>query len=337
MKRVIRIVALLFLNFYYAGSINANPMPIGGPGKTPLPYGKKNYHKGVSLIKEKVVIHDDAHTLMPSFIPNGPPMKLSATKYEGTYFLKNTGNKKVSITIGFPVVSGGYNAGGGKGYIEKFSVSAGDKRLKVSGKSHDRIDEKAAYEEPPYREYLRVLKKYGFARDIPGNPEYIKLISLGKNRKELKRKIYGMRGLNTKQKKELYLYLRKELFGKRREFGDFHFFGELDWYIFKVNFKPRETVTLKISYLSSHGNIPDRYAMDYILQTGASWKGKIGECKIIVRFKNPIEHYDIKTGNFEKVNSREIMFLYQDFLPKEDISILYIHPNMRKYMRESED
>lgn len=69
---------------------------------------------------------------------------------------------------------------------------------------------------------------------------------------------------------------------------------------FEVDFKKNETKNIKNTYsqVYARGNSDDQIKAEYILKTGASWKGKIGSVKVNIMSKIPAHEWVNKTAYF---------------------------------------
>jgi hypothetical protein len=100
------------------------------------------------------------------------------------------------------------------------------------------------------------------------------------------------------------------------------------WYLWDTYFDENETKVIIVSYSLPHGIVKNNlyYKFDYLLSTGAGWKGKIDTAEIIVNLKNFDKDLILKTStaNFTTSDKQLIWKLY-DLEPssKDDISISY--------------
>jgi hypothetical protein len=100
------------------------------------------------------------------------------------------------------------------------------------------------------------------------------------------------------------------------------------WYLWDTYFNKNETMVIEVSYSLPHGIVKNDlyYKFDYLLSTGAGWKGNIDTAEIIVNLKNFDKNLIIKTTpeNFTFVGDQIIWNRY-NFEPsvKDDISIKY--------------
>jgi hypothetical protein len=100
------------------------------------------------------------------------------------------------------------------------------------------------------------------------------------------------------------------------------------WYLWETNFGANETKVIVVTYSLPKGPVKNDlyYKFDYLLSTGAGWKGKIGEAEIIVNLKNFDTNLILKTSpaNFTST-SNQIVWKLHNIEPtsSDDISISY--------------
>jgi len=98
-----------------------------------------------------------------------------------------------------------------------------------------------------------------------------------------------------------------------------------EWFTFTVPFKEGETVIVRntYDYVPSYNSIGD-VTTGYVLQTGATWKGKIG--KVRVEFKlgsiQPWQIEQLKPGGF-KFAGNSIVWERKNIEPAYDLQVLY--------------
>jgi len=98
-----------------------------------------------------------------------------------------------------------------------------------------------------------------------------------------------------------------------------------EWFTFTVPFKEGETVTVRntYDYVPSYNSIGD-VTTGYVLQTGATWKGKIG--KVRVEFKlgsiKPWQIERLKPGGF-KFAGNSIVWERKNIEPAYDLQVIY--------------
>jgi len=100
------------------------------------------------------------------------------------------------------------------------------------------------------------------------------------------------------------------------------------WYLWDSYFKKNETMVIEVSYSLPHGIVKNDlyYKFDYLLSTGAGWKGNIDTAEIIVNLKNFDKNLIIKTTpeNYTFFGDQIIWNLYNiEPSVKDDISIKY--------------
>lgn len=100
------------------------------------------------------------------------------------------------------------------------------------------------------------------------------------------------------------------------------------WYLWDTYFDENETRVIVISYSLPHGVVKNNlyYKFDYLLSTGAGWKGDIDTAEIIINFKNFDKDLILKTSpdNYTTTSDQIVWKLY-DIEPtlKDNISISY--------------
>jgi hypothetical protein len=100
------------------------------------------------------------------------------------------------------------------------------------------------------------------------------------------------------------------------------------WYLWDTNFGANETRVIVVTYSLPKGPVKNDlyYKFDYLLSTGAGWKGKIGEAEIIVNLINFDKDLILKTSpaNFTST-SNQIVWKLHNIEPtsSDDISISY--------------
>jgi hypothetical protein len=100
------------------------------------------------------------------------------------------------------------------------------------------------------------------------------------------------------------------------------------WYLWDTYFDDNETRVIVVSYSLPHGIVKNNlyYKFDYLLSTGAGWKGNIDTAEIIINLKSFDRGLILKTSpdNYTTPDNQIIWKLY-DFEPslKDNISIRY--------------
>lgn len=100
------------------------------------------------------------------------------------------------------------------------------------------------------------------------------------------------------------------------------------WYLWDTYFDENETRVIVVSYSLPHGIVKNNlyYKFDYLLSTGAGWKGDIDTAEIIINLKNFDRDLILKTSpdNFTTTGDQIFWKLY-DIEPtlRDDISISY--------------
>lgn len=100
------------------------------------------------------------------------------------------------------------------------------------------------------------------------------------------------------------------------------------WYLWDTNFEADETKEIVVTYSLPRGIVKNDlfYKFDYLLSTGAGWKGKIGEAEIVVNLKNLDKDLILKItpSNFT-ASDKQIVWKLQNIEPTslDDITICY--------------
>jgi len=109
---------------------------------------------------------------------------------------------------------------------------------------------------------------------------------------------------------------------QRRESGPGGYFR---WYLKRVRFGAGQTRVIRNVYRAPLGAISTGHDFfDYILTTGASWKGKIGRSDIIVELSG-LKHVvdlEIRPEGYRRVGNR-IVWRLENYEPKENIFIMF--------------
>ncbi len=109
---------------------------------------------------------------------------------------------------------------------------------------------------------------------------------------------------------------------QRRESGPDGYFR---WYLKRVRFGAGQTRVIRNVYRAPLGAISTGHDFfDYILTTGASWKGKIGRSDIIVELSG-LDHVvdlEIRPEGYRRVGNR-IVWRLENYEPKENIFITF--------------
>jgi hypothetical protein len=109
---------------------------------------------------------------------------------------------------------------------------------------------------------------------------------------------------------------------QRRESGPDGYFR---WYLKRVRFGAGQTRVIRNVYRAPLGAISTGHDFfDYILTTGASWKGKIGRSDIIVELSG-LDHVvdlEIRPEGYRRVGNR-IVWRLENYEPKENIFIMF--------------
>jgi hypothetical protein len=109
---------------------------------------------------------------------------------------------------------------------------------------------------------------------------------------------------------------------QRRESGPDGYFR---WYLKRVRFGAGQTRVIRNVYRAPLGAISTGHNFfDYILTTGASWKGKIGRSDIIVELSglDHVADLEIRPKGYRRVGNR-IVWRLENYEPNEDIFIVF--------------
>lgn len=66
--------------------------------------------------------------------------------------------------------------------------------------------------------------------------------------------------------------------------------------------------------------------IEYILTTGANWKGPIGKFKLTVKKSDPNEKLSFCGSGIKKIDAKTFVMEKTNFTPKQDLHILYLKP-----------
>ncbi len=98
-----------------------------------------------------------------------------------------------------------------------------------------------------------------------------------------------------------------------------------EWFTFTVPFKEGETVIVRntYDYVPSYNSIGD-VTTGYVLQTGATWKGKIGKARVEFKLGSiqPWQIEQLKPGGF-KFEGNSIVWERKNIEPAYDLQVLY--------------
>jgi len=99
------------------------------------------------------------------------------------------------------------------------------------------------------------------------------------------------------------------------------------WYLWKMHFGKYENVSIVVKYRLPNGATHANRFFNYLLSTGAGWKGKIEDAKVIVNTGNipPDQILTISPRRFAKATEKQITWDFKNFKPtiKDDILIEY--------------
>lgn len=100
------------------------------------------------------------------------------------------------------------------------------------------------------------------------------------------------------------------------------------WYLWNTHFDENETMEIEVTYSLPHGIVKNNlyYKFDYLLSTGAGWRGNIDTAEIIINLKNFDMNLILNTTpeNYSVSGNQIIWKLYNiEPTKKDDISIKY--------------
>lgn len=311
-----RMTLLLLLTLAPAAALS-NPLPLGGPGRSIVPFISKS--SSIRLMEEHVSIRVGETREVPGFAPN-TTMKTRCVSFTCAFSLRNSGPAH-TLQVGFPFFSGRTSAGEGYGEVDDFRVS-------IDGRQAGPIKEQRR----PMKEIIIFKERITGAIDvrlvallldgkkiaeIPGQPEMYDFSPLGHDMAAIRR---NMNKINYGNKqKALLLDIIKEQVDR----GDFSFAMYRNWYYFPVDFKAGATRKLVITYKSSNGNFPDR-SFYYVLKSARLWSGPIGDCTVdIVFLDNNMDRYVIRPAGYTQSGPNAVKFKWSNFIPQEDIFVRF--------------
>ncbi len=299
----------------------SNPMPIGGPGKTVVPYLFKSGH--ISLEDEKIYIKANQEKEVTGFVLD-KKMKIKYVRYDCTYVMKNSTSRQITMNVGFPFYSGDIKQGPGVAAIEDFEVQADNVKIKpVLQQSNARaglIILKAVTKGDGVDDrFMDILIKKKYVKEIYGQPDLYDISPMGRTEKEIIRKLDLIPF--DRDEKDRFRYMVQDIFHEET----LPFRAYTTWYYFPVTFKPGGLTTLHITYNSSNGNY-NRRSFYYVLKTGKFWKGNIGKCVVNINLgKNDnLDNYTIFPQKYKVINNSVIRFEWINFSPDEDVIITNI-------------
>jgi hypothetical protein len=98
-----------------------------------------------------------------------------------------------------------------------------------------------------------------------------------------------------------------------------------EWFTFTVPFKEGETLTVRntYNYVPSYNSIGD-VMTGYVLQTGATWKGKIGKARVEFKLGSiqPWQIEQLKPGGF-KFERNSVVWERKNIEPSYDLQVIY--------------
>lgn len=108
--------------------------------------------------------------------------------------------------------------------------------------------------------------------------------------------------------------------------------SDYPWLAFDINFPVKKEVLVKVSYVMETWRVDDAQNIDYILETGAGWKGKIGRGYIILKFPYAVTSENILSGATKgyQILYNEVFWSFQDLEPtaENNIHISIVSPNV---------
>ncbi|HZY36778.1 MAG TPA: hypothetical protein VFE53_09030 [Mucilaginibacter sp.] len=101
------------------------------------------------------------------------------------------------------------------------------------------------------------------------------------------------------------------------------------WYLWKMHFRANEYLTIIVKYVLPNGFTKSNMYFNYLLSTGAGWKGVIQDAKVMVDFGSipPDQVLKISPDPFHKINHSIVNWHFRNLKPtlKNDILIEYEH------------
>ena len=108
--------------------------------------------------------------------------------------------------------------------------------------------------------------------------------------------------------------------------------GDFSWLAFDVTFPVQKEILIKVSYAMETWSVDSAQNIDYILDTGAGWKGNIGRGYIIFKLPYTVTSENILSNTTQGYQSlyNEIFWSFQDLEPTPDdnIHISIVSPNI---------
>lgn len=100
------------------------------------------------------------------------------------------------------------------------------------------------------------------------------------------------------------------------------------WYLWETSFEKHETKIITVTYSLPNGTVKNNLyrKFDYLLSTGAGWKGKIGEAEIIVNLKDFDKDLILKAAPANvTITTNQLVWKYKNLEPtlSNDISISF--------------
>ena len=301
-----------------SASLFSNPLPLGGPGKTIVPYIAKS--DNIRLKEEHIIIKVGDKQEVPSFVPD-KKMQVKCISFNCTYYLHNSGSAQ-TINIGFPFYSGSTKEGDSYGSIDNFKVHADDREITsiehqdspmkkgiiFRADSNGRIDDTL----------IRMLLKKKYISEIFGQPELYDISPLGNSVSTIRKKLNAIPYDKT-QKALLLDRIKKQVEGGEDSYEMYR-----TWYYFPVSFKAHTAHKLTINYRSSYGNYEQR-SFYYVLRSARLWSGAIDKCLVdIVFLDNNMDKFSIQPKSYRTIKSNTIQFEWNNFIPDQDIFVRFI-------------
>ncbi len=309
---------LILLMMLLPAVLFSNPLPLGGPGRTVVPYISKS--GSIRLKEEHISIKVGDTQEVPGFALKSK-MKIKCVSFNCTYYLHNSGAPQ-TINIGFPFYSGRTSAGEGYGEIDDFKVYLDDVQLESIKEQHRAMKEVIIFKDKitgTIEDKLVVmLLKKKYISEIAGQPGMYDFSPMGYTVKTIRKNLDRIQ-YNKKQKALLLDIIKNQIVK-----GDFSFEMYRNWYYFPVMFKANATHKLVITYRSSNGNFQDR-SFYYVLTSARLWNGAIDRCVVDIDFldKN-IDRFSIQPKTFTFTGTNTIHFEWNNFIPYEDIFVRFM-------------
>lgn len=112
----------------------------------------------------------------------------------------------------------------------------------------------------------------------------------------------------------------------------------MDWAAFTVTFPSNEDIVVRVAYVLELSGADAVQNVSYTLETGAAWKGPIGEAIIVFRFPYVVDNFIMPgTSPGYQVMQNEIYWRFENIEPSsaDNVFIAYISPDVWAEIRDS--